>query len=357
MTPPIQLALAALLAAAPAAPPAPAPVADDVAQARASFDKGAKLFRAARYREAIGAFETAYRLKPHGAIHFNVAQCRERLEEWPGALRSYQDYLREVPDASDRAAVRASIQRIERRIAKAGVQELLVYSDPPGAVVRLDGKARGRTPFHITLPPGMYKVGLSLDGFQSEEVEAELTIATSRLVDVVLRSRAAPAAARSPGDVPLPPPPTIVAAGTAKVAPSPSTSTERPGQGASMATGVPGTEAKPAATPGAALAVRPPGSSPLTPPRAPPARGEPRRVYTWVAAGTAVAAAAAGAYFGASANTENDRIDDGTIRTAAEIKALQDRADRKAKTANVLYGAAGAAAAAGVTLFFIEGSF
>jgi hypothetical protein len=124
-----------------------------------------------------------------------------------------------------------------------------------------------------------------------------------------------------------------------------------------MATGVPGTEATPAVTLGAELAVKPSGSSPLTPPKAPPAKGAQRRVYTWVAAGSAVAAAAAGAYFGASANTENDKIDDGTIRTAAEIKALQDRADRKAKTANVLYGAAGAAAAAGVTLFFIEGSF
>ncbi len=52
------------------------------------------------------------------------------------------------------------------------MQALLVYSDPPGAAVKIDGRARGRTPFHITLPPGVYKVGLSLDGFQAEEIEA-----------------------------------------------------------------------------------------------------------------------------------------------------------------------------------------
>jgi len=76
-----------------------------------------------------------------------------------------------------------------------------------------------------------------------------------------------------------------------------------------------------------------------------------------VAAGAAVAAVAAGAYFGAAARSEAGTIDDGTIRTKAENNALQDRADEKARTANVLYGVAGAAAAAGVTLFFIEGSF
>jgi len=359
----LPLALASLLAAASAAVPAPARAADDVAQARAHFDKGAKLFRAAKYREAIGEFETAYRLKPHGAIHFNVAQCRERLEEWPNALRSYQDYLREVPDASDRAAVRASIQKIEQRIAKAGVQALLVYSDPPGAVVKVDGKAHGRTPFHITLPPGVYKVGLSLDGFQGEEVEAELTIATSRLVDVVLKSRAA--AARKAVDVPLPPPPIIVAPGTAKAAPSAGPAAaaaaapaEKAGPGTSLATGVPGAEAKPAAKLGAELVVKPPEPSPLQPPRPPPpGPTEKRRVYTWVAVGAAAAAGIAGVVLGSQANSENRKIVDGTIRTTEQITAMESSRDKKARTANVLYGVAGAAAAAGVTLFFIEGSF
>ena len=358
----IPLAIATLLAAASAAVPTPARAADDVVQARAHFDRGARLFRAAKYREAIGEFETAYRLKPHGAIHFNVAQCRERLEEWPNALRSYQDYLREVPDASDRAAVRASIQRIEQRIAKAGVQALLVYSDPPGAVVKLDGRARGRTPFHITLPPGVYKVGLSLDGFQGEEVEAEVSIAASRLVDVVLKSRAA--AARSSVDVPLPPPPILAAPGAAKAAPTPTrtgagtpTPTEKPGPSASTVTGVPGVEQKLAATPGAALVVKPPEISPLHPPRPPPAPPERRRVYTWVAAGTAAVAGIAGAVLGAQASSENKKIGDGTIRTTDQIAAIESSRDRKARTANVLYGVAGAAAAAGVTLFFIEGRF
>ena len=114
------------------------------------------LDRAKRYREAIEEFEAAYRLKPHGAIHYNVAQCRERLGEWPGAIGAYHDYLREVPDANDRASVEASIARLEARLATSGVQVLIVYSEPPGADVRVDGHPRGRTPVHVVLPPGAY---------------------------------------------------------------------------------------------------------------------------------------------------------------------------------------------------------
>jgi hypothetical protein len=40
-----------------------------------------------------------------------------------------------------------------------------------------------------------------------------------------------------------------------------------------------------------------------------------------------------------------------------EAQKLYDEAKSKSKTANILYGVAGAAGAAGVTLFFLEGSF
>jgi tetratricopeptide (TPR) repeat protein len=109
---------------------APAVHADDVAEAKARFRRGAELYRASRWREAIAEFEAAYRLKPHGAIHFNVAQCRERLGEWAGALRGYHDYLREVPDAKDRAAVQASIRGIEERLSVLVRPNISLVIDP-----------------------------------------------------------------------------------------------------------------------------------------------------------------------------------------------------------------------------------
>jgi PEGA domain len=319
-------ALALLLAA-------PSRAADDVAEARAHFDQGSKLYRAGKYRDAIVEFEAAYRLKPHGAIHYNVAQCREKLEHWPEALRSYQDYLREVPDARDRAAVRATMGRIERRLAAAGVQALLVYSDPPGAAIRIDGKPRGRTPYHVALAPGIYRLSLALSGYEPEEQEVEVSMAGTRLVDVVLRSRAVatPVGASTPA-TPLP-----VAA-----APTPAQPASPPASGALA----PDLAARPPASP--VVAVTRAASDPVSPPAK-------RRVYTWVAAGVAVAAGAAGVAYGVAASRQADKLRDGFPH--ADAAALASGAQSKATTANVLYGISGVAAAAGVTLFFVEGKF
>ena len=331
------LAALSLLAATPAR-------ADDVAEARAQYEKGSTLFHAGKYREAIGAFEAAYRLKPHAAIHFNVAQCRERLGEWPAALRSYQDYLRELPEARDRAAVRASIVRIEQRLAGAGVQALLVYTDPPGAAVRLDGKARGRTPFHITLPPGGYRLALSLDGFAPEEQEVEVNLAASRLVDVVLRAQAGKGKAAA-----------AVTAGVAAQPPAPAAS--------SMTSGVPvDAAARPApdlspppppppAAAAVALATPPPPAAP------PPSGWTTRRILAWATSVAAVAAVGAAVTYGVQAQSLSSQLKDGTARPAADADAIARDAKSNAKTANVLYVVGGAAAAAGITLFIVEGRF
>jgi hypothetical protein len=297
--------LAALLAAGLVALPARA---DDTAEAKARFRKGAELYRAGKYRDAIAEFEAAYRLKPAGAIHYNVAQCREKLAEWPGALRAYEDYLRELPDAKDRASVRASMKRIEDRLAAAGVQALLVYTDPPGAELRLDGKARGTTPFHTVLPPGTYALALALDGYDPVAQDVLLALGASRVVDLVLR----PA--------------------------SPGTATSR------AAPAAPDLKASPAA------------GAPIAATTAPPP-AQKRRVYTWIAAGAAAAAAATGAYFGWSASQDEDALKSMSQPSGADAQRYASSAESNAKKANTMYAVAGVAAAAGVTLFFVEGKF
>jgi tetratricopeptide (TPR) repeat protein len=321
---------AALLAGAPAARAG----ADDVADAKARLREGAALYRAGRFRDAIAEFEAAYRLRPHGAIHFNVAQCRERLGEWPGALRAWNDYLREVPDAKDRAAVRASIGRIEERLAAAGVQALLVYSDPPGAEVRVDGKVRGATPLHLVLSPGTYALSLSREGYAPAVEDVTLPATPSRAVEVVLRpaSPAAVAAAppAEPGRAAPPAPPADAARAAAPAAPAAPDLAARPARESAASVLAEG-----------AVAERP---------------RERRRLYTWIAAGTAVAAAAAGAYYGIEARRDEEAIDGISGDGALAERTARD-AESKAHRANVLYAVAGGATAAGVTLFLVEKRF
>lgn len=86
---------------------------------------------------------------------------------------------------------------------------------------------------------------------------------------------------------------------------------------------------------------------------APSARG---RTWTWVAAGAAGAAAAGAVTLGLMARSDARELTS-RARERAEAQPLYDSARSKSRTANVLYGVAGVAAAAGVTLFFVEGSF
>ena len=296
---------------------------DDVTEAKARFKRGAELYKVKRWREAMEEFQAAYRAKPHGAIHFNVAQCRERLEDWPGALRSYTDYLREVPDASDRPAVRKSIQKIEERLAKAGVQALIVYSDPPGAKLSIEGLERGSTPLHVVLQPGGYELALALDGHTPWTERVELGAAASRVIDVVLKPvpRAAPA-----------------------------------GRGVRRSSA----SSSAAAAPAADLAAHPPADGPV--PTAAPAPATPpaarkRHVGAWIAGGTAVVAAVAGAWFGASARSEARALDAMAAPDAAVASQHAADARSKARTANALYGVAAGAALTGVTLYYFEARF
>jgi len=80
------------------------------------------------------------------------------------------------------------------------------------------------------------------------------------------------------------------------------------------------------------------------------------RTWTWVAAGAAGAAAAGAVTLGLLARSDSRELL-ARPHERAEAQALHDSARGKSRTANVLYGVAGVAAAAGVTLFFVEGSF
>lgn len=82
----------------------------------------------------------------------------------------------------------------------------------------------------------------------------------------------------------------------------------------------------------------------------------PSRTWTWVALGTGAALAAGGAAVGFFAQQDADNLRN-FQHDQAQADALHDGAQTKALTANILYGAAGAAVVAGGALFFIEGQF
>jgi len=311
------------------APPARAAPPDATEQARAHFRRGTELYKEARYREAIAEFQEAMRKKPHGVIHFNLAQCHERLGDLPAALQAYHEYLRAVPDAEDRAVVLSAMANLESRLAASGVQQLLVYTDPGNAEVLVNGQSRGRTPLALVLPHGSYALTILKEGYRTVTRQAVLSPRSSVEIDVVLPRL-------QPGEV-----------GAVPLATGSQT-------GPAGGTGTPAPAGSPAAI-GSSTPAAPPTATAKPPP---PVRSGPRpRLWTWVAAGASAAALGAGAWYGMAARKAQNDLRDGTVRAGADAQKLRSDAESKAKSANLLYGVGAAAGAGAGALFFLEGSF
>ncbi len=287
------------------------------ADAKKHFQKAKTLYRQARYREAIAELEAAYALNPQGVIHFNIAQSYEKLGDIANALKSYDRYLREVPDADDKATVQVAMKNLEKRLAEKGLQQLRVYSEPTGGVVLVDGERKGVTPFAAELPLGKHKVAVEVEGYQLKEREVELTADTSVALDFTLekRTEAVPLVT-----VETPPPPKDEPPPPPKLAEAPS------------------------------IDLTPPPGQPSPPP---PEKG---RLWTYVAAGVAGAALVGALVLGSSAQSASDELL-AKPHDRATTTQLRDTARSSASTANVLFGVAGAAGVASAALFFVEGSF
>lgn len=84
--------------------------------ARAAHKRGTAAYQLGNFDEAIAAFREAYALSPTAGLLFNLAQAY-RAKGPSGcadALRTYRAYLREAPDAPNRALTDGHIADMER---------------------------------------------------------------------------------------------------------------------------------------------------------------------------------------------------------------------------------------------------
>lgn len=310
----LTLSLLLTLAAGPSTPPAPAPTAEkpngektNAEKARESFTWAQKLYKQARYAEAAAKFEEAYVYRPHPVIQFNVGRCYEQLNDLPRAMRAYKDYLRLMPNATDKEAVTDAIVNIERRMQEKGVQQVLVFAEPANAVISVDDKTLGTSPASVELAPGNHQVKVSAPGH--EDVQRAFVLSASRSVELSF---------------------TLKATGNAPVA----VMTDKPVQPTFV-----------------------PNEFPPPPPPMVTASPEPARkprIATWVSGGVAVVAAGTSAgLYGAA------------LGQASELKQMErpgevqqqyvSRVESLQTGSTVAAGVAGAAAVTAIVLFFLEG--
>ena len=138
-------------------------------EAHQRFEAGAKLYRQARYQDAIAEFQKAYAARANANILFNIAQSYEKLGDLERALEHYRRYLEDVHNADDHDTIQTVVANLEARIAKARRGHVSVQSAPAGASVSLDGKDRGLTPVALELDPGTYALRAAKPGFEPTE--------------------------------------------------------------------------------------------------------------------------------------------------------------------------------------------
>jgi tetratricopeptide (TPR) repeat protein len=267
---------------------------DAVEQARTDFERGAALYRAGNYREALSAFEEAQARSPAPQALFNIARCHDRLGEFVDAVEAYRAYLQAAPAAADRATVQARIDELQSRLP---LQASLRVAVEPPAAVSVDDGAPQPSPVAVQLAPGHHRVSARRDGYGPVDRDVDLAPGSRVQLELSL----APLVA---GSAPIRAPEAAV----------------RDAVGATA-----------------------------------PHRGE--RRWTWVATGLSAVSLAAGVTFGISAQQAQATLRDGTQRTQEQVQQIYDSAQARSTAANSFYIAAGVCGAAAVALFFLEPNF
>lgn len=195
--------LAAVLTAAFAGP---ARAGDPVEEARILFTAGAQAYEAGRYADAVDAFRAAHALTPkRPTVLFSLAQAERRhftVARDPAVLKDaiahFRSYLELVQEGGRRADVVAALGELEAIAAsleqkniEASVSQarILITTQTPGAVIKIDGAARTTVPVIEAIAPGKHALAVSAPGFIAETREIVAVEGAILPVEINLRER------------------------------------------------------------------------------------------------------------------------------------------------------------------------
>ena len=101
-------------------------------EARHIFESGRIAYDAGRYRDALDYFQRAYKMSNRPQLLFNIGQAADRLRMDGVALNAFEQYLRELPGASNS-------EHVEKRMT---ALRLAIHRDAAGPQTHPDLKVR-----------------------------------------------------------------------------------------------------------------------------------------------------------------------------------------------------------------------
>lgn len=186
-------------APSPAAPATPAaPTAEQRELARSAYTEGQALFTEGKYAEAKASFERAYGAVPNPVVLISIAECDARLGNLEDAHATYERYLKDRPDAPDRADVG---QKMADLLATPAT--LVLQSTPSGAAIAVDGQPTGKsTPAELPVQRGDHQVELTLAGYKPASTAVSARIGARHELEIALELEP-PKEAAPPAPVPV----------------------------------------------------------------------------------------------------------------------------------------------------------
>jgi tetratricopeptide (TPR) repeat protein len=130
--------------------------ADDAAVAREHYKKGTRLYELGKFGDAAAEYEQAYQAKDEPALLFNIGQAYRFDGQNKKALLAYKQYLRKVPNASNRADVEGHISALEKLIEDQKRSSSSPPTDtltPPGHETAEGAPALGKAPPSVVAQP------------------------------------------------------------------------------------------------------------------------------------------------------------------------------------------------------------
>ncbi|MEO9232505.1 MAG: PEGA domain-containing protein [Polyangiaceae bacterium] len=152
-----------LVSASTFAPLALAQSAATMKDAEKHFENGVTLYGEHDFKAALVEFEKAYQIAPNPSVLYNIGQTDYELQNYAGALDSFNRYLAEgKPNKARRAEVQSTLDALRARVGS-----LDIGSNLDDASVSIDDAEVGKTPLPklITVSIGQRKITVNHDGY------------------------------------------------------------------------------------------------------------------------------------------------------------------------------------------------
>jgi hypothetical protein len=306
--------------------------AQDFEAAGKHFSAAQEAFGARRYKTAATEFEAAYGITKDPVLLYNIAESWEKAGDGRQAVGNYRQYLREQPNAQDKAEVQKRVKAIEAKHYRL-IDQSTPDDKPPAEVAATPAQPTApATPAAPVAPPAPVTPSA---GTTPPPPAAPTAPATTP------ESTAPTAGALPPA---APPPPSPASAGTPEAA-TPGATTNAP---------------EPAVAPAAVEPPPPPGLID----EGPVSR---LRVGAWIGVASTLALLTAGAIFGLAAESRADEINRNLsfvspanmpnkfdAATAATLTQLKDDGNLYNGLAIGFYSVAAASAVTTVVLFVVD---